>query len=299
MTNTRIIVDGLSLLFTNFHAMKELKCKKGYGTGAAFGTIKQLLFLFTKYRWSSNDVILAWDRKAARKLAIFPEYKAKRKQEELPPLMSVPAQIKITERMITYLGINQACCEGEEADDVCATLANLFEKKGRKVFVISKDHDMQQCLTQNTSLLIHHQEGMELYIEQAFIDKHGVPPSRYANVQTLGGCQTDAVPGMKGISEETAFKICALNSWEKITSNDEHMLFPDVRGCATKFKKNFKDWDWKLMSQLVTLRKDVRPEIQICKFEKEKLRKLFLILEFKQYLQPDNFDRVCEIFGGE
>ena len=293
-----IVIDGLSVMFREFHALTELKNQSGYGTGMCYGTVKQLLYLFTKYRWHSSGVILAWDRKPKWKYELFPDYKAKRKQLDLPEAMSVPVQIKITQRCLKYMGINQAYHDDMESDDVCASLCALLSKKGKKVWLVSRDHDMYQCLDKNVSLLIHEQEGVHEYTEQMFVDQHGIMPDDYWKVQTLGGCTTDKVPGMKGISEKTAFEIVKANSWDKILMNDIDLICPNTR-TDNAFEKGYKTWKPEVMEKLVRLRKDLKPVVEFHKFDAVRLKKLFLFLEFKQYLQQDNFNRIEEIFSGK
>lgn len=291
----RIVIDGLSLLFREFHALLELKNKSGWGTGMAFGVLKHLLMLYTKHGWHSGRVILAWDRKPIRKLAIYPEYKAKRKSLELPELMSVPAQIKITQKMLEFLGMNQAYCDGEESDDVCATLAAYFSAKGHQVTIISSDHDLFQCLTPTVSLLMPGKVGDERYTHDKFMIKYEIEPWQYARVLALGGCKTDNVCGMRGISEETAAKVVKQNEWLSILTNAQDLVFPTKRS-ETAFRKNHATWDHVTMRKLVYLRRDLRPTISAPVFDAEKLKQLFYRLEFKQYLQMDNFDRICEVF---
>jgi 5'-3' exonuclease len=290
-----IVIDGLSLMFREFHALVGLKNKKGYGTGMAYGTLKQLFYLLTKYGWRSSHIILVWDRKPTWKFELFPGYKAKRKQLDLPEAMSVPNQMKVTKKMIELLGITQAYCKGHESDDVCATLAKFLTDRGREVVVVSSDHDLQQCLNKKCSLLVQTQSTERLYTEQNFIDEHDVLPDDYACVQTLGGCTTDKVPGMKGISEETAFKIIQKNCWQSIIWNADKMVFPSARAC-TMFRKGHPNWDYEKMMKLVRLQKTLKPTIERHKFDPARLRNLFVLLEFKSYLLPDHFDRLKEIF---
>lgn len=293
-----VVIDGLSVLFREFHALVDLKNKSGYGTGMAYGTVKQFLYLFTKYRWHSSGVILAWDRKPKHKYEAFPAYKAKRKHLDLSEAMSVPTQIKITQRCLKYMGINQAYHDDMESDDVCASLCRLLSKKGKEVLLVSRDHDMYQCLDDNVSLLIHEQEGTHVYTKNDFINQFGIYPEDYWKVQTLGGCTTDKVPGMKGISEKTAFEIVKSNSWDKITTNHMDLVCPNTR-TDNAFEKGFKTWDQNVMETLVRLRTDLKPVLEFNKFDAERLKRLFLFLEFKQYLQQDNFDRIEEIFSGK
>lgn len=294
--NKVVIVDSLSMIFREFYSKKKLCNKAGWGTGACFGAVGQLLRLFVQPSWDSNYLILAWDRKPLRKYEIFPCYKAKRKKEELPPKLSVPVQLRITQQVLTAMGIKQAYCDDQESDDVCATLANYFAKKKVESIIVSTDHDLYQCLNEYASMMIHSDAGIEIFTRDKFLTHNAFAPEDYWKVQALGGCDTDKVPGMNRIGPDTAAWIVTNNKWEDIISNSDSLKFPDKRS-MNAFRKNFESWDHKVMTELVRLRTDLKLKIDSPKFDKEKLKQLFLFLEFKQYLLPDNFERICEIFG--
>lgn len=295
--NPFYIFDSNSLYFREFHALIELKNKKGYGTGMAFGAIKTLAYLMKKYRISTNNIILVEDRKPYWKYDLYPQYKSKRKKIDLPEKMSVPIQLKITRAVTDTLGFNVAHCDNQESDCVCASISKIMSKK-RPVVIVSNDHDLLQCLDENVNVLLLNSKGEEKVTQNNFIKNKEIYPEDYWKVQTLGGCTTDKVPGMLNMGEKSALEVVKMNSWEKIIRNDCNLKFSSKR-IKTAFIKGHSSWDYKKMEKLVRLQINLKPVITKNSFDKEKLRKLFTFLGFAQYLQRDNFNILCEVFGGK
>jgi 5'-3' exonuclease len=155
---------------------------------------------------------------------------------------------------------------------------------------------MYQCLNANTSLLVSQQNaGYQIYTERVFYSTYGMQPSEYWKVQTLAGCTTDTVPGLRGISETTAFEIIKLNDWDKIINNDKDLKFPTKRS-ETAFKKGFINWERERDEKLTRLVCDGKGIKVLKNIRNEtKIREWFLKLEFKQFLSPSSFTRLLEV----
>jgi len=291
----RYVVDYLNVAFRSFFPVQDLKTSIGVGTGVPYSFLKELFYLMTKYKIKRKQIIISLDSKAQHKKEIYPDYKKGRKKIELEGKMSLDIQLKICKLMMDFLGLTQCRCEGEEADDVCFTLSSYFSKKGIKTTIISSDHDLYQCLNKNTSMLISQKAGEETYTEEKFLNKYNIYPDNYKFVQCLSGCQTDNVKGMKGIGEETAFKIVEANSWDKIIKNSDDLVFPNKRA-NTAFRKGFSEWNIDMNMKLVKLQNNLKLKIEKNEFNKGKLLRLFKYLEFRRFSQQDCFNRICEVF---
>ena len=246
-----------------------------------------------KYQWSRNDVILVQDGKPKWKYELYPDYK-KREKIELPGLLSIPVQFKITRLVLSFMGLTQAWDKDNEGDDVIYSLSKKYPDE--EVFVVGNDHDFKQCLSENVKLMILTNQGEPIYTEKNFIDEYGVVPDDYWKIQTLAGCPTDKVPGMKGIGEKTATKIVQSNSFNKITNNAHDLVFP-TKASKTKFNNIFKDWNMLRDAKLVKLRSKTNHIINRYNFNEEKVREWFVKLAFKHYLEPSNFLKIIKAFS--
>lgn len=298
---SQVLIDMSFICLRGFHAHHKIDksgkitgfCNsEGIGTGMAFGAIGTLFYLFSKYRWSSSDTILIWDGWPKRKHQVYPDYKKGRRAETFPRAMSVSIQFKITKVILALCGLTYGYSADYESDDVIATLC-----QGRDSTIVSNDHDLNQCLTERTSVLHLQSVGEERFGQADFQKSYGIFPEDYAYVQALGGCTTDKVPGMTGVGEDTALKLVKLNRWDRLISNSPEIVFPDKRA-ETVFRKNHSTWNYSRDYELVALRKDVPVELMRHEPRISDLRKWFVRLAFSHYLIPENFNKIIKAFGG-
>ena len=101
--------------------------------------------------------------------------------------------------LFQYLPVTVTRHPDYECDDVIGTLANEHTDQGDSVVICSSDSDFIQLLEL---------EGVSLWnpVKKKFIEKW---PVDYLTWKGLKGDATDNVPGIKGVGEKTAFKLCA------------------------------------------------------------------------------------------
>ena len=130
--NTLLLVDGSSYLYRAFHALPDLRNKRGEPTGAIYGVLNMLRRLHKDYPSALSACVFDAKGKTFRD-DVYAEYKANR-----PPMPDDLAnQIAPLHEAIAAMGWPLLIVEGVEADDVIGTLAREGERAGMQV-VISK-----------------------------------------------------------------------------------------------------------------------------------------------------------------
>lgn len=186
------LVDISYLFKKNWHAMP------GKPTEASRQTLADVDHL----RAAVNHLILCRDAGPYLRAQRFPDYKAKRPAPEPEEL----AHKKWLFEQLKQRGIQQAWCQGHEADDVIATLAKAYGVWCGDVRLVTNDKDAAQCVGGSVVQYVPptRDKGWEVRDRAAVIEKFGVPPEHMPLWQALQGDSVDNIPGIKGIGEKTA-----------------------------------------------------------------------------------------------
>ncbi|HET8957345.1 MAG TPA: 5'-3' exonuclease H3TH domain-containing protein [Microcella sp.] len=171
-------------------------------------------------RQSVEHVILCLDTPPyTRRVAIYPEYKAQRS-----PMTEVEREQK--KRLLAEckrLGYQMARVEGEEADDVIATLAKIYGGVIPDVRLVGSDKDLAQCVTENVRQMVPPvgERPGELRGPARVLEKYGVTPEQIPMYLALVGDKSDNVPGVPGIGHGKAVALIS-----------EHKTFFDLGEAA-------------------------------------------------------------------
>lgn len=132
---------------------------------------------------------------------ILPEYKQNRKPMPEPLLNGLEA----IQDAWWQLGIDSLLSEGDEADDLVATLAKKVADHGEKVTIISTDKGYCQLLSPTLQIRDYFQHR---WLDEPFIEKEfGVTPSQLPDYWGLTGVSSSQVPGVPGIGPKAAKEI--------------------------------------------------------------------------------------------
>lgn len=186
------IVDALNLAYRAHHAQADLRTSKGDPSGMFFGFIRNILSQKKKFRNFKFAVV--WDNKSARKFEIQPDYKKGR--SKLPP--SIFKQVDDLKLFLEHAGVDQYEKEGQEADDVIATLAETLKKEGL-VYILTNDKDMLQLVENGKVIVIKPKVGLKEevhYDEEAVRQKFGVPPALVPIYLSFAGDASDNITGV-------------------------------------------------------------------------------------------------------
>ena len=132
---------------------------------------------------------------------ILPEYKQNRKPMPEPLMNGLDA----IQDAWWKLGIDSLLSEGDEADDLVATLAIKVASHSEKATIISTDKGYCQLLSPTLQIRDYFQHR---WLDEPFIEKEfGVKPSQLADYWGLAGISSSQVPGVAGVGPKAAKEI--------------------------------------------------------------------------------------------
>ena len=197
--NTLLLVDGSSYLYRAFHAMPDLRNKRGEPTGAIYGVLNMLRRLHKDYPSALSACVFDAKGKTFRD-DVYAEYKANR-----PPMPDdLSRQIAPLHEAIAAMGWPLLIVDGVEADDVIGTLARNAERTGMRVVISTGDKDITQLVS--PQIMLVNTMTNENLDEAGVQQKFGVKPERIVDYLTLIGDTVDNVPGVAKVGPKTAVK---------------------------------------------------------------------------------------------
>jgi DNA polymerase-1 len=273
------IIDGHAHIYRAYYApFRDLISATGEPTKATFVFTQMLMNLIEQRKPDYLAMVIdSGDEDVFRK-ALYTDYKANR---TAPPDDFRPQEQRIL-NIVRDAGVPIFCKPGYEADDLIATMATRLCKEDYEVFLVSKDKDLRQILTECVHMF--DPATNEVIDIPKLVEKVGYGPDLAIEVQTLMGDAIDNIPGIPGVGEKTAVKL--LQQYGSVDG-----ILANVEKLTPKMRENFKTFGDKLplSRQLVSLKKDVdfdwSPEQ--CAFRglnAEGLKKHLLELDFRALL---------------
>ena len=199
-----MLLDTYGLVYRAFFALPALTTTKGVPISAAYGFTMMLTKIITDEK--PTHVIAAFDKGLpAARIAMFPQYKAQR--AETPD--DLRGQFALVRRILDVYGIPICEIEGEEADDIIATLARKAEAALQPTLIVTGDLDLLQVVDGRTTVL-HTRRGiseMARYDVPAVRARYDLEPAQLPDYRGLKGDPSDNLPGIPGVGEKTAIKL--------------------------------------------------------------------------------------------
>ena len=200
-----MLLDTYGLVYAAFFAMKDRPLTTATGTrieaAYVFTTTLQKLIVDE----APSHVVACFDRGLpAARVAIYEAYKAQR--EAMPD--DLRSQFALVRRILETYAIPILEVEGEEADDVIATLARQAEEQGEATVVITGDNDLLQIVDDRTTVLVRtRMGGVMRYDPAAVVARFDLAPRQLPDYRGLKGDPSDNLPGIPGVGEKTAIKL--------------------------------------------------------------------------------------------
>lgn len=280
--NTRetfFIVDGTSLIYRAYYAIRELRNSKGLSTNAVFGFVKSIQKMIRERQ--PDRLVIAFDAKGPTfRHAQFHLYKAHRK----PMPEDLILQLPWIKEIVRAYRIPILEIQGVEADDAIASLATRV-RQDFDVFIVSPDKDMLQLAGPALKVIPNPSEQTVLD-EAAVTDLYGVGPSLIPDLLALCGDASDNIPGVAGIGPKSASALLK----EFGTLEDVFTQAWEQRGRISKTTLLKNEADARMGKALALLKSDVPLDIDIetgrrLEPDKSALVRIFQELEFRDLLR--------------
>ena len=277
-SKTLLLVDGSSYLYRAFHALPDLRNRRGEPTGAILGMLNMLRRLRSDYKADYSACVFDAKGKTFRE-DWYPQYKANR-----PPMPDdLVVQIAPLHECIRALGWPLLIIEGVEADDVIGTLVTMAARKGVNSIVSTGDKDLAQLV--NPHVMLVNTMSNEKLDEQGVLAKFSVAPAHMVDYLTLIGDSVDNVPGVDKVGPKTAVKW--LSQYQTLDNLMAHAN--DIHGVVGENLRKSLDW-LSQARQLLTVKCDVELPVSLNDLipqppDGAKLTELFERLELKSWLK--------------
>ncbi|MDO4870584.1 MAG: DNA polymerase [Candidatus Saccharibacteria bacterium] len=206
--NKVVIIDGKSVFYRGYYAMASLSLPDGTPTGGVYGFMAMLLTILDELK--PTNIIVAWDKKGsstARRVAIYPEYKAGRK---MPP-EDFFVQIPILRELLDGMNIPLVELDGYEADDLMGALAQQAAAQDFEVALVTGDLDLLQVVGKNITVYATKTgfSKIEAFDRAHFEHKYKIKLEQFADYKALRGDSSDNIPGVAGIGPKAAVELLA------------------------------------------------------------------------------------------
>ena len=277
-----ILIDGNSLLFRAYFAMRPMVTSKGIHTQGVFAFINMLNKIIKDYE--PDYMAVAFDMKEPTfRHKAYDAYKAGRQQTPIELLSEIPWMHKVLEAM------NIAVLEmpGYEADDIIGTLSVKGSEAGFRTLIISGDKDGLQLVAPDVHVLIN-KRGMsefDVYDEAAMKERYNLTPKQFIDLKGLMGDKSDNIPGVPGIGEKKG--IALLEQYGSIENVLDHA--DEIKGkMGENIRENMESA--RMSKWLATIKTDAPveftwDELKFAAPDTDKLIEVYTELEFNSFIR--------------
>jgi DNA polymerase-1 len=277
MPKTLYIIDGHSQIYRAYYApFGNLSSPAGEPTRATYVFCQMLLNLLRDRQPDYLVMVLDADESKLLRRRIYPAYKAQRP----PPPEDLPPQERRIVEILHAARVPLLRREGHEADDIIATLVRRLAGNELEIFLVSRDKDLDQLLTEHVTLYDPMKD--EVVTAEQLLALKGWRPPQAIEAQILTGDSVDNVPGVPGIGPKTAARLLEKYGTARGVVEHADELSPKLRESLLAFAPQMD-----LTRQLVTLRDDVSVEFDLqqaeCgRFAWQRVRPIFGELGFRK-----------------
>ena len=207
-----VILDGNSLLYRGFFAMRALSTSDRLPTNAVYSFVLMLLTILEREK--PDAIFVAFDPPVATfRHQELSTYKGTRLKmpDDLKPQRALAREAAAAFR------VPNVEVPGYEADDVCGTLAEIGKNKGFDVLIVTGDGDALQLVDDGSPLegrgkvqamiTVKGVTDTVTYDEAAVKARYGLSPSQITDFKGIKGDASDNLPGVPGIGEKGASKL--------------------------------------------------------------------------------------------
>ena len=232
-----LLFDGMAMVYRAYFALNKNPRinSKGMNTSAVLGFVTTIYDFISKQK--PSHVAVAFDLQAPTfRHKEYEPYKANREAMPEDILKALP----YIHSFLQAMRIEEAFCEGYEADDVIGTLAKKAEGVGfDKVLMITPDKDFAQLVSPGVHLyrLGRSNHGDEEMAVVTTCQKFGVERCKQvADLLGMWGDAIDNIPCIPGVGEKTAKQLIAqFGSVEHLIANSSEIKNPRIKGLVEQY----------------------------------------------------------------
>ena len=199
-----IIIDGHTFIFKAYYAFQSAgltNSKTEKPSGATFGFFK-MIFKILQDNHPSHFMIIFDSGTRLKRNDLYELYKANRKK--MPQeFKDQVVEIKEIVQNIDFFSIQE---EGEEADDLIASVCLKYKEIAEEIFIFSSDKDLYQVLSKNI-FMFRGKKGVSEFIkiDPIWVEKElQIKMKQVLDYMAIVGDTADNIPGVKGIGKKGA-----------------------------------------------------------------------------------------------
>ena len=286
--NKMLVIDGNSILNRAFYGVRPLTTKDGFPTNALYGVVNMIKKQIDQT--GADGLAVAFDLKAPTfRHKLYDAYKAGRR----PMPEELAQQLPVAKELLAAMGFHVLEKEGYEADDILGTVSAMCERQGIPCYLMTGDRDALQLISDTTHILLATNTETVDTDRAAFREKYGVEPEQFVDVKALMGDSSDNIPGVPGIGEKTALKLIA--SYGSL--DGVYAALPEAKETPSVLRKLTEGKESAYRSQtLARIFREVPLGVELGDLtanapDRDRLRELFLRLEFSGFLKRFGLDR--------
>jgi len=203
MNNTKkiLLIDVSHMFFRAYYAFpRNLRDENGEPINAIFGVAQILLSAIERHKpdyiFGAKDL----GKKTVRS-EVMPEYKGHRPEMDDDLRVQIP---RVYEMLLSW-GMPLYSVENYEADDVIASIANMYDGNADfKIEVLTGDADAFQLISENVSVLKPSKGENIEFTRDVLFEKKGLYPEEIIDFKGMAGDSSDNLKGVVGIGEKGA-----------------------------------------------------------------------------------------------
>jgi DNA polymerase-1 len=285
------LLDGNSLLYRSYYAIRSLANSRGFPTNAIYGFLLTLRKLLAEEKPAYLGVV--FDVKGpTQRHRLDEKYKATRK----PMPEDLQLQIPVLKDVLRAYGIPLFELPGYEADDILGSLARKASAGGFRSVIVSTDKDLLQLVDESVGV---YNPSKEIHLDARAVEETlGVPPGGVVDLLSMAGDASDNVPGVRGVGEKTAKELIReFGSVENLLRNLSRVKNPRLRKLLSE-SLDAVDLSRRLVTIETGLDVPFDPEaLRLGPPDAERLSALFRDLGFASFLSeagPALAEHACE-----
>lgn len=254
MAATALLYDAYSLIYRAFFAIRSLSGPDGKPVNAIYGLAKMLQKMAADHTPSHHAAVFDLGPPHKR-LTLLPSYKAQR--PPTPP--DLDYQLPVIRDMLQAMRVPLVESEGEEADDIIATLAIRTVGADLPVLIASNDKDFMQLVGPRIRLVRPNGKESNIVDADGVRKRYGVSPDQMVDFLSLVGDSVDNIPGAPGVGEKTAAQLLQrYDTLDNLLAHVTEITKPKLRdslvGSAERVRAN---------RQLITLQADLPLSVRL------------------------------------